>query len=211
MYRKSGIWIQIEVDSQNASVSAPHPPNLCTRRVDSFPHFFVLWMQAQLRRGLLCTSNFSSNPIIPLRPPDSFSWCLGLSLLRVATPCSLSSVNSELRWMVGRISLEAMIQVPRGAGLMFILNSGGGVTRCRAAVFSELGRDGGEKSIKGMIQVLRCAELLYILNSCGWKNLQGSCLFWTLVGWWEEINSRQWFRCHKVQGCCLFWTLVGRH
>jgi hypothetical protein len=52
-----------------------------------------------------------------------------------------------------------MIQVPQGAGLLFILNSGGmvgkklilgndsGATRCRAAVYSELWRDGGEEFI----------------------------------------------------------------
>jgi hypothetical protein len=65
------------------------------------------------------------------------------------------------------------------AGLIIFLNSAGGATRFRAAVFSELGRDGRGKSIKGMIQVLRCAELLFILNSGGvaGKNLQGCYLF----------------------------------
>jgi hypothetical protein len=68
-------------------------------------------------------------------------------------PRCRAAVYSELRWMVGRNSLQAMIQVPRGAGLMFILNSGGGVTRCRAAVFSELLQDGGGKNpFKAMIQ-----------------------------------------------------------
>jgi hypothetical protein len=73
-----------------------------------------------------------------------------------------------------------MIQVPQGAGLLFILNSVGmvgkklilgndsGATRCRAAVYSELWWDGGEKLILGLDSgATRCRAAVY---SELWRN-----------------------------------------
>ncbi len=60
-----------------------------------------------------------------------------------------------------------MIQVPQGAGPMFVLNSGGCAPRCRAAVYSELRWMVGRNSLQAMIQVPRGAGLMFILNSGG--------------------------------------------